>query len=269
MAGADTFAMRVIHEELKVLGILNLIPTPYDSHPSAKESLEKLHLKLLLDVENLDVDIEHRAKSCLAAISYQLGRIYYDTDKRECAETMFLKATTVVKNHESKPNHIVSVISSYNMLAFINITHHENYEEALRYLLEAQRLYDGYSVSNSGPATRIYMLLPTQCKNDNKRLITNQNPLVGARIFTLFYLIDVYKKRNMIDEVVISTHLSLKLQLEYQMLLQTPVDWAQGAAVLSNFFVRKNAYKQARHHLAASSTFMESIIPMYYNQLYK
>lgn len=50
-------------------------------------------------------------------------------------------------------------------------------------------------------------------------------------------------------------HNTLKRQLESKD--YDPIEWALNAATLSQFFMTRNGFKQARHHLAAASYVLE------------
>lgn len=253
----------------EAFGISNLNLQPYESNVNAKESMEELYHTLVLKVNSLNGGPEEKKlNSNLAAACYQLGRIYYDIgDDSTMAESMFIKAINTVKDHESEADNILSVINSLNMLAYVEEKNNEDHKKALKYLLEAETVYLKYNEMRSGPATIAPKLLPDYCPR--RRMITSKNPLISARLFSLFYIIEVYRHLDLITNAIISTHQVLKLQLESGLFLQSPLDWALSSALISNSLVEQNAYQQARHHLAAASTFMEKIIPIKFTNLYK
>jgi len=269
MAHVDQLRYRNTSNHSEVLALSNLNLQPYESNANAKENMEELYHTLVLKVNSLNGGPEEKKlNSTLAAACYQLGRIYYDIeDDSAMAESMFLKAKNTVKNHESEADNILSVINSLNMLAYIEEKDSQNHEKALEYLEEAETVYLKYNKERSGPATIVSKLLPNYCPK--KRVITSKNPLISARLFSLFYVIEVYKNLGRITDALISTHLTLKLQLENSLFLQSPLDWALSSALVANLLIEQNAYQQARHHLAAASTFMEKIIPNKFTNLYK
>ncbi|XP_015364419.1 PREDICTED: protein KBP homolog [Diuraphis noxia] len=256
-------------DHAEVFGLSSLNLQPYESNANAKESMEELYHTLVLKVNSLNGGPEEKKlNSSLAAVCYQLGRIYHDIgDDSTMAESMFIKAINTVKDHESEADNILSVINSLNMLAYVEEKDNENHEKALKYLLEAETVYLKYNQERKGPATIASKLLPNYCPR--RRMITSKNPLISARLFSLFYIIEVYKHLGLITNALISTHLTLKLQLENSLFLQSPLDWALASALIANLLVEQNAYQQARHHLAAASTFMEKIIPIKFTNLYK
>lgn len=222
---------------------------------------------LVLQINSSNGPEVKKLESRLAAVCYQLGRIYHDTeDNTAMAESMFLKAKDTVKDHETEADNVLSVINSLNMLGYIKVKDEEDYEAALQYLLEAQRVYQEYNEERRGSATTANNLLPNCPKKH--AIIMIKNPLMCARLFTLFYIIEVYRNRENITDALMCTHLTLKIQLENNLFLQSPLDWALSSALIANFLCQQNAYKQARHHLAAASTYMEKIIPKQYESLY-
>jgi len=268
MANAEPFRYRNTSNHSEVFGLSSLNLQPYESNANAKENMEEMYHTLVLKVNSLNGGPEEKhLNSQLAAACYQLGRIYYDIGENPAmAESMFIKAKHTVEGHESEADNILSVINSLNMLAYIKEKDDENHEEALKYLLEADNVYQKYNEERSGPATIASKLLPN-CPR--KRMITSKNPLISARLFSLFYIVEVYKGLGLITDALISTHFTLKLQLENNLYLQSPLDWALSSALVANLLVEQNAYQQARHHLAAASTFMEKIIPSKFINLFK
>ncbi|XP_060848555.1 KIF-binding protein [Rhopalosiphum padi] len=267
MAHSDTYGYCNTSDHSELLGLSNLTLQPYESNPNLKENLEEMYHMLVLQVNSLNGPDVKKFSSRLAAVCYQLGRIYYDTeDDSAMAESMFLKAKDTVEDHESEADNILSVINSLNMLGYIKEKDNDDHEEALQYLLEAQYVYQEYNEQRWGSATTVNKLLPNCPKK--RALITNKNPLISSRLFTLFYIIEVYKNRGNITDALMCTHLTLKLQLENNLFLQSPLDWALSSALIANLLCQQNAYQQARHHLAAASTFMEKIIPKQYINLY-
>ncbi|XP_016661625.1 LOW QUALITY PROTEIN: protein KBP homolog [Acyrthosiphon pisum] len=267
MDSAEPLRYRNTSNHAELFGLSNLNLQPYESNANAKENMEEMYHTLVLKVNSLNGGPEEKnLNSKLAAACYQLGRIYYDIGENPAmAESMFIKAKNTVEGHESEGDNILSVINSLNMLAYIKEKDDENHEEALKFLLEADNVYQKYNEERSGPATIPSKLLPN-CPR--KRMITSKNPLISARLFSLFYIIEVYKSLGLITESLISTHFTLKLQLENNLYLQSPLDWALSSALVANLLVEQNAYQQARHHLAAASTFMEKIIPSKFINLF-
>ncbi|XP_022170242.1 protein KBP homolog [Myzus persicae] len=263
----EPLSYRATTNRSEVFGLSSLNLQPYETNPNAKENMEEMYHTLVLKVNSINGGPEEKKlNSSLAAACYQLGRMYYDIeDDPAMAESMFIKAKNTVKDHESESDNILSVINSLNMLAYIMEKDNENHEEALKYLHEAESVYQKYNEEILGPATTASKLL-SNCPK--RRMITSKNPLISARLFTLFYIVEVYKNLGMVSDGLISTHLTLKLQLENNLYLQSPLDWALSSALVANLLIDQNAYKQARHHLAAASTFMEKIIPNKYVNLY-
>jgi len=253
-------------ENSELVGISNITPQPYEFNVDAKENLEEVYHFLVSQIDARSGPEVKRLNSCLAAVCYQLGRIYYDINRNSgLAESMFLQAKDAVEDHESEPDNILSVINSLNMLGLIKEKYDKNHEEALQFFLEAEYVYQLYCELKFGPPTPVNVLLNCPISSRQK----NKNPLISARLYSLFYIIEVYKSRNMITDALICTHFTLRLQLENDYFLQSPLDWALTSAMIAELFCQQNAYKLARHHLAAASTFIEKIIPEDYPELYK
>jgi len=267
MANANTYGYSNASNS-ELLGLSNLILQPYESNPNLKETFEEMYQMLVLQINSSNGPEVKKLKSRLAAVCYQLGRMYHDTeDNTAMAESMFLKAKDTVKDHETEADNVLSVINSLNMLGYIKEKNDEDHEAALQYLLEAQHVYQGYNEERRGSATTPNNLLPNCPKN--RALSIAKNPLMCARLFTLFYIIEVYKNRGNITDAIMCTHLTLKIRLENNLFLHNPLDWALSSALIGNLLCQQNAYQQARHHLAAASTYIEKVIPNQYESLYK
>lgn len=259
-----------------LLGIFSIIPQSYECGASPmdwKQKMEEIYYSLDFEINAIngpDDDVVNRLYSRLAAVSYQLGRIYHSIGGKKylpLAQSMFVMAKEALDGRESEPDNVLNAINSLNMLGLIQMTHNENYEEAWRYLLMAGHVYRKYCEwkSAAGPPTLASELL------DLTEISTAvvEKPLISARLYSLFYIIEVYKKRRMIKDLLISVHTALELQVDNDYFVQSPLDWAMTCAQLAAFFSEQNAYKQARNHLAAASMFMEKIIPEEYGDLYK
>lgn len=258
------------------LGVLGVAPQPYEcgARPMIwKQKMEEIYYSLEFEINKIngpDNDMVNRLYSRLAAVSYQLGRIYHSIGGRKYvpwAEFMFVMAKEVLDGRESEPENVLNAINSLNMLGLIKVTSNGNYEEAMQYLLMAGRVFQKYCdlKSAAGPPISAGALLDfTEAST-----FTVEKPLISARLYSLFYIIEVYKKRRMIKDILISVHTALELQVNNDYFVQSPLDWAMTCAQLAAFFSEQNAYKQARNHLAVASTFMEKTIPEKYGDLYK
>lgn len=247
-------------------------------------------------------------RSRLAAVCYQLGRVHYDLScaaaaeggraaadrERALAVSMFLRARDAVEDREADADNVLSAINSLNMLGLIEGRDHGDHEEALQYLMEAEFVYQthcevaaaaarrrrGSSRTGRGPSssrpppasscTPARALL-AGCPGPRRRAsaVIAKNPLVCARLYSLFYAVEAHKNRGQIADALIRTHFALKLQVENDLFLQSPLDWALSCALIAQLFAEQNAYRQARHHLAAASTMLEKIIPREYGDLYE
>lgn len=237
-------------------------PEPYKYVQNAVEYLSEYHDVLLFTIEQNDKPAEVKIlKSRLAFVLYQLGRVYYDTESdASLAESALLRAKESVEDLELEPNNIVTAIDVLNMLGLIKAKNDEDNEAALQYLHEAEMLYQTYTcqMQKFGQPTTVKQLFDCS-ENCVLTAFAKNNPLINARLYTLFYLIYVYGNCDMNTESLICTHLTLKIQLENDYFLQSPLDWALCCAAIAEFFTEQNAYKQARHHLAAASTFVEKL----------
>uniref|UniRef100_A0A8C9NVP6 KIF-binding protein n=1 Tax=Serinus canaria TaxID=9135 RepID=A0A8C9NVP6_SERCA len=72
-----------------------------------------------------------------------------------------------------------------------------------------------------------------------------------AYTHTLYYLAQVYQHLDMIEKAAQYCHTTLKRQLEY--CGYYPVEWARNAATLSQYYLSKECFMEARHCLAAAS----------------
>ncbi|KAM4896870.1 KIF-binding protein isoform 2-T2 [Sylvia borin] len=122
-------------------------------------------------------------------------------------------------------------------------------ETAQIYLESAEALYNQYVKENGNPP-----LDPSEHFMAEEEKLTNQERFKRfekAYTHTLYYLAQVYQHLGMTEEAAHYCHTTLKRQLDY--CGYYPVEWARNAATLSQYYLSKECFMEARHCLAAAS----------------
>lgn len=256
----------IIEKKCNKIYLSKLVPPTYEFNKWALNDLEKTYRVLLYKVSVQTGSKQKKTSSRLAALCYQLAHIYYEMENGlQMAEDMFIKALGAVKDLEIDPDNVLSVIKSLNMLAFLEANHNENTERAMQYLDRADEIYKTYCETTPKlPEPTIVDVLLECCTLNNRtweERTYKKRPMINARLYTLFYYIEVYKIMKVTDKEIFYSHAALKLQMDNDIYMQCPLDWIQTCIQISESLLNLNAFQQAKHHMAAASMFIDVIIP--------
>ncbi|KAF2885054.1 hypothetical protein ILUMI_21109 [Ignelater luminosus] len=241
--------------------VKKLIEEDSKSDPENEPYLSKYIAKPLLigmkaNIENLLRNRTPETKeyikltAMLGVTLLNLGKISVETEEISVGEKYLTKCQEVIEKYETHPEFIITSLRTYNEIGLI--WWKREVEKAKVYLEKAETLYKQFKETG---------LIPVDLHDLFKIDIPGYDEDVGKTNFekdhtlTLYYLAQIYGALNDSLKSAVYCHITLQRQLEsddYEM-----IDWALNAATLSQFFMEKNGFKQARHHLAASSYMLE------------
>ncbi|RZC22668.1 KIF1-binding protein -like [Asbolus verrucosus] len=220
---------------------------PYLSKYSARQML----IGMKANLENLQknhIESIERSKitGMLGAVNLYLGIVSIDVDEMSTGESYLEKCHEIIKDHLNSSELIMVTLNMYNQFGIL-WAQRDN-EKSKTYLEKAEKLYLDYKKS-AVPPVDICDLFNYSFQENNTEIAWKN--LAKIHTFTLYYLAQIYGSLKDALKSSIYCHITLQRQLDSND--YDPIDWALNAATLSQFFMEKNGFKQARHHLTASS----------------
>lgn len=186
----------------------------------------------------------------LGAVYLYLGMVSIDTEEISTGEKHFEKCREVIEKYETKPEFIMITLNMYNQFGIL--WSQREPETSKMFLEKAEQLYKDFKSSGEVPV-HISDLFQTNLEVQNSEL--PWKILEKIHTLTLYYLAQIFGTLKDALKSAVYCHRTLQRQLEMED--YDPIDWALNSATLSQFFMEKNGFKQARHHLAASSYILE------------
>lgn len=181
-----------------------------------------------------------------SCVQLNLGILCIDTEELSEAEKHLNKCSNIVEDKKNIPEIASITLCMFNHLGILWSKREAS--EAKLYLEQAENFYKEFKESGNNPIDMQDLFVPNIESYD----------IEGAWIkfekfysLTLYYLAQIYGLLGDSLKSAVYCHRTLKRQLESKD--YEPIDWALNTATLSQFFMEKNGFKQARHHLAASS----------------
>ncbi|KAK4887585.1 hypothetical protein RN001_003856 [Aquatica leii] len=230
---------------------------PYISKYNAKQLLigMKANIENLLRSQAPDTKEYIKLTAMLGTTLLYLGRISIETEELSAGEKHLKKCLDTITPYEMEPDVILVVLNLLN--EFGCFWSEREPENSKGYLEKAEQLYKQFKETSLVPID-IHYLFQVNPEHDTELSFKN---LEKVHTLTLYYLAQIYGALDDPVRSAVYCHITLKRQLQiddYNL-----IEWALNAATLSQFFMEKNGFKQARHHLAASSYILE----IYQNQL--
>lgn len=224
---------------------------PYRSKYAASAILtdmKSILVKLLEDSSCL------KFKAMLGVVSLNLGLIASDTEELSTGEEQLTNCVDSLYDDALKPEVILILMTALNQLGIL-WSERADPQKAKEYLDKAEKLYEEFTrhTSSSTAAISFHDLFRTS--NSEMPQPDTENMLERLYTLTLYYLAQIYGNLKEHVKSAVYCHTTLKRQLESKDF--DPVDWALNSATLSQFFMEKNGFCQARHHLAAASYVMD------------
>ncbi|CAH0561190.1 unnamed protein product [Brassicogethes aeneus] len=238
-----TKVMKLIEEDSK----LDPINEPYLSKYAAREILVgmKANIENLLRNYGAGSNEHVKLSAMLGATYLYLGMIALDTDELSAGEKHLKKCNTIIEKYYLKPEVVLVAISMFNQFGIMWSLRKP--EEGKMYLEKGEQLYLDYKKESKDPVD-ISDLFASDLEYNSEMARRNMEK---SYTLTLYYLAQIFGVLK--DALKSSVYCHVTLQKQIDMDDYDPIDWALNAATLSQFFMEKNGFKQARHHLACSS----------------
>nr|CAH7723830.1 unnamed protein product [Callosobruchus chinensis] len=227
---------------------------PQDEPYLSKYSARQILIGMKASVENLlrqHASTEEsdgfyiKLTAMLGVIYLYLGTIAIDTEEISTGEKHLEKCKEIISKYETKAEVTLTTLNMYNQFGII--WSQREPEVSKVHLEKAEQLYK---------TVKDQSITPIDIKDLFQANIEEYNVAVALRnlekvhTLTLYYLAQIYGALKQPLKSAVYCHRTLQRQLEMED--YDCIDWALNAATLSQFFMEKNGFKQARHHLAAS-----------------
>ncbi|PNF37182.1 KIF1-binding protein [Cryptotermes secundus] len=224
---------------------------PYKSKYAASVILTDMKSILVKLVEDSDC---LKFKAMLGVVSLNLGLVSVDTEELSTGEEQLMNCVDSLCDDALKPEIILILMTALNQLGIL-WSERGDPQKSKEYLDRAEKLYEEFTahLSSSTAAVPFHDLFRTSSPEMPQP--DTENMLERLYTLTMYYLAQVHGSLNDHVKSAAYCHTTLKRQLESKDF--DPVDWALNSATLSQFFMEKNGFSQARHHLAAASYILD------------
>lgn len=231
------------------------VTEPYRSKYAASGILNDMKSILVRLLDDVNSDDEHylKYKAMLGVVSLNLGLISIDTEELSTGEEQLSNCVDSLFEDSLKPEVILILLTALNQLGIL-WSERADPEKAKEYLERAEKLYEEFTANSSSLSVISFQDLFRTSSSEVPQPDT-ENMLEKLYTLTLYYLAQIYGTLNDHVKSAAYCHTTLNRQLESKDF--DPVDWALNSATLSQYFMEKNAFPQARHHLAAASYILD------------
>uniref|UniRef100_A0A2I2Y9H6 KIF-binding protein n=1 Tax=Gorilla gorilla gorilla TaxID=9595 RepID=A0A2I2Y9H6_GORGO len=266
------YSARALLEEVKAL--LGPAPEDEDERPEAEDGPGAGDHALGLPAEVVEPEgpVAQRAVR-LAVIEFHLGVNHIDTEELSAGEEHLVKCLRLLRPYRLSHDCISLCIQAqrqgFTMLPRPQVirlrwppkvlglqnnlgilwSEREEIETAQAYLESSEALYNQYMKEvGSPPLDPTERFLP-----EEEKLTEQERSKRFEKVYThnLYYLAQVYQHLEMFEKAAHYCHSTLKRQLEHN--AYHPIEWAINAATLSQFYINKLCFMEARHCLSAAN----------------
>ncbi|XP_023393621.1 KIF1-binding protein [Pteropus vampyrus] len=221
------YGARVLLEEVKAL--LGPVPEDEDERLQAEDGLGAEDDALELPAEVVEVEGPNAQGAVrLAVIEFYLGVNHIDTEELSAGEEHLVKCLRLLRKYRLSQDCVSLYILAQNNLGIL-WSEREEIGTAQAYLESSEALYNQY-------------MKEVRCILDRFEKVYTHN---------LYYLAQVYQHMEMFEKAAHYCHSTLKRQLEHN--AYHPIEWAINAATLSQFYINKLCFMEARHCLSAAN----------------
>ncbi|XP_044254390.1 KIF-binding protein [Tribolium madens] len=223
---------------------------PYVSKYAARETLLSMKASLENVIRTQSVSDKIKITAMLGSVYLYLGIVSIDTEELQSGEEYLIKCQDLIKEYTQEAQVVMVSLNMYNQFGIL--WSQRDPEKSKTYLEEAEKLYTIYKKSNVPPVDIVDVFNPNFEGNNVEMAWKNFEKVYT---FTLYYLAQIYGALKDALKSAVYCHITLQRQLDsgdYE-----SIDWALNAATLSQFLMEQNGFKQARHHLAASSYILD------------
>lgn len=222
---------------------------PYKNKYAAIEILKEMQSSLLKTSSNV-IKEENDVNTLLAIISLNLGIVYVETEELKLGEEFFMNCIDNLSENETLPQRIIPMISALNQLGIL-WSQRNQASVSKTFLERAKDIYKEFLLLEKEPIN-MSKLFHVEIVNEQEA----KTVLEKLHTLTLYYLAQIYGTLEDYLKSAIYCHMTLSRQLEYKDF--ESIDWALNAATLSQFFLEKESFSQARHYLSAASYILQN-----------
>ncbi|EFA01949.1 KIF-binding protein [Tribolium castaneum] len=223
---------------------------PFVSKYAASETLVSMKASLENVIETQPDNDKIKLTAMLGSVYLYLGMTSIATEELSTGEGYLAKCEDLIKDCTEEPQVVMVTLNMYNQFGIL--WSQREPEKSKTYLEKAERLYATYKKSNVPPVDIKDLFNPNFELNDIETAWINFEKVYTL---TVYYLAQIYGALKDALKSAVYCHNTLQRQLDsgdYE-----SIDWALNAATLSQFLMEQNGFKQARHHLAASSLILD------------
>lgn len=227
---------------------------PYKSKYSAGDMLKEMQIILvkLLD-DNITENDRNIVTAMLAVIWLNMGIISVDTEELAAGEEQLTNCVDLLADRELRPEAILATLSALNQLGIL-WAQRDKPKISQKFLEKAEKVYKEFTALDKGTDSK--PILMAALFNLNEEEDTDAEEIVERlHTLTLYYLAQIYGTLKDHLKSAVYCHMTLKRQLNHEDL--DCIDWALNAATLSQYFMEKGGFRQAKHHLAAASYILQ------------
>ncbi|XP_018422584.1 PREDICTED: KIF1-binding protein isoform X1 [Nanorana parkeri] len=231
---------------------------PYRSKYRARELLREARALLGAEEESgerqdeddgaQDKDKQRILAARRAVIEFRLGVNHTETEEMSAGEEHLVKVTRILERYRMSHDCVSAYLQAQNNLGILWADRGEIII-AQTYLESAESLYRQYMKKIGKPP-----IDPDEhFTAEEKKLTEQERSKRFERVYThtMYYLAQVYKHLKQDEKAAQYCHTTLQRQLEYDG--YNPMEWAINAATLSQYYLGKQCYMEARHCLAAAN----------------
>uniref|UniRef100_A0A8C9RZT2 KIF-binding protein n=1 Tax=Scleropages formosus TaxID=113540 RepID=A0A8C9RZT2_SCLFO len=184
----------------------------------------------------------------LGAIEYFLGVNHVETEELSAGEEHLMNCMKLLDKCLVSRENVSVFIQARNQLGILWAGRDE-IEKAQGFLETAESIYLRYMKEDGQPPTDLAEFFVGEEEELSQQERTRRFEM--AYTHTLYYLAQVYKNQEHYEKAGRYCHITLQRQLAFDQFV--PLDWAINAATLSQYYITKSCYMEARHCLAAAS----------------
>uniref|UniRef100_A0A672SR57 KIF-binding protein n=1 Tax=Sinocyclocheilus grahami TaxID=75366 RepID=A0A672SR57_SINGR len=185
----------------------------------------------------------------LAVVQYYLGVNHIETEELSAGEQHLMNCMKLIDKCTTTRENVSLFIQARNQLGILWAGRDE-IEKAQGFLEIAESMYLLYMREDGQPPLDLqdFFVLEGEELSQQEKI---RSRFEMAYTHTLYYLAQVYKNLQQYERAGQYCHSTLQRQLEYKQFV--PLEWAINAATLSQYYITKTRYMEARHCLAAAS----------------
>nr|A8WE67.1 RecName: Full=KIF-binding protein; AltName: Full=KIF1-binding protein [Danio rerio]ABW89743.1 kif1-binding protein [Danio rerio] len=184
----------------------------------------------------------------LAVLQYHLGVNHIETEELSAGELHLMVCMKLIDKCTTTRENVSLFIHVRNQLGILWAGRDE-IEKAQGFLEIAETMYLVYMKEDGQPPLDLQDFFVPEGEELSQQEKIRRFEM--AYTHTLYYLAQVYKNLQQYERAAQYCHSTLQRQLEYKQF--APLEWAINAATLSQYYITKTRYMEARHCLAAAS----------------